>query len=76
MGVTAMGQRPDSDFLFGYIPPIYYAAGYARVDLGGWYAINHHVTAYRNVNNAAQQSLQRGAGISRADGELPRGAAI
>ena len=52
LGVTAVGQRPDSDFLFGYIPPIYYAAGYARVDLGGWFAINHHVTAYANVNNA------------------------
>jgi outer membrane receptor protein involved in Fe transport len=52
LGVTAVGQRPDSDFLFGYIPPIYYAAGYARLDLGGWYAIGHHVTAYANVNNA------------------------
>ena len=52
VGVTAVGQRPDSDFLFGYIPPIYYAAGYARVDLGGWFAINRHVTAYGNVNNA------------------------
>ena len=52
LGVTAVGQRPDSDFLFGYIPPIYYAAGYARVDLGGWFAVNHHVTAYANVNNA------------------------
>jgi vitamin B12 transporter len=51
LGVTAMGRRPDSDFLFGYIPPIYYAAGYARVDLGGWYAIHHHVTAYCNVGN-------------------------
>ena len=52
LGVTAVGQRPDSDFLFGFIPPIYYAAGYARVDLGGWYAVNHHITAYANVNNA------------------------
>ncbi|MGA3317523.1 MAG: TonB-dependent receptor [Candidatus Korobacteraceae bacterium] len=52
LGVTAVGWRPDSDFLFGYIPPIYYAAGYARLDLGGWYAINHHVTTYANVDNA------------------------
>jgi len=52
LGVTAVGQRPDSDFLFGYIPPIYYAAGYARLDFGGWFAINHHVTTYVNVNNA------------------------
>ena len=51
-GVTAVGRRPDSDFLFGYIPPIYYAAGYARVDFGGWYDIGRHVTAYANVDNA------------------------
>ena len=52
LGVTAVGQRPDSDFLFGYIMPIYYAAGYARVDLGGSYTINHHITAYVNIDNA------------------------
>jgi len=52
LGLTAVGRRPDSDFLFGYITPIYYAAGYARLDLGGWFALNHHVTAYVNVNNA------------------------
>jgi vitamin B12 transporter len=52
LGVVAVGRRPDSDFLFGYIPPIYYAAGYARLDLGGWYNVTRHVTAYANVNNA------------------------
>ena len=52
IGANAVGRRPDSDFLFGYIPPIYYAAGYAVVDLGGWYAISHHVTTYANVGNA------------------------
>ena len=52
IGVVAVGRRPDSDFLFGYIPPIYYAAGYARMDLGGWYNLTRHVTAYANVNNA------------------------
>ena len=26
--------------------------GYARLDLGGWFNINRHVTAYANVNNA------------------------
>ncbi len=51
-GVTAVGRRPDSDFLFGIITPIYYAAGYARVDFGGWYDIGHHVTAYANLDNA------------------------
>jgi len=52
LGVVAVGRRPDSDFLFGYITPIYYAAGYARVDLGGWYTFTHHLTAYANINNA------------------------
>ena len=50
--VVAVGRRPDSDFLFGFIPPIYFADGYARLDLGGWFNINRHVTAYANVNNA------------------------
>ncbi len=52
VGVVAVGRRPDSDFLFGFIPPIYYADGYARLDLGGWFNINRYVTAYANVNNA------------------------
>jgi len=52
VGAVAVGRRPDSDFLFGLIPPIYYAAGYARVDLGGWYNVTHHVTMYANLNNA------------------------
>jgi outer membrane cobalamin receptor len=44
-----VGRRPDSDFLgFG----IDHAAGYARLDLGGWYAVRPRVTAYVNVENA------------------------
>ena len=44
-----VGRRPDSDFEnFG----INHAAGYARLDLGGWYAINSRITAYANVQNA------------------------
>lgn len=50
--VVAVGRRPDSDFLFGFIPPIYFADGYTRLDLGGWFNITRHVTAYANVNNA------------------------
>ncbi len=43
-----VGRRPDSDFLgFG----IDHAAGYVRVDLGGWYAVRPRVTAYVNVEN-------------------------
>lgn len=53
-GGTFVGRRPDSDFFFGYngFPTIDYAAGYARVDVNGWYAINRHITAYVNVGNA------------------------
>jgi outer membrane cobalamin receptor len=49
VGGSFVGRRPDSDFLgFGFD----HAAGYARVDLGGWYAINSRETAYVNVENA------------------------
>ena len=44
-----VGRRPDDDF-FGF--NINHAAGYVRADIGGWYAINHRVTAYANVENA------------------------
>ncbi|MGD0791402.1 MAG: TonB-dependent receptor [Terriglobales bacterium] len=49
VGGSFVGRRPDSDFL-GF--NIDHAAGYARVDLGGWYAINSRITAYANVENA------------------------
>jgi vitamin B12 transporter len=49
LGGSFVGRRPDSDF-FGF--QIDHAAGYARVDLGGWYAINSRITAYANVGNA------------------------
>jgi vitamin B12 transporter len=51
LGASIVGRRPDSDFLVSPIP-MDHAAGYARVDLGGWYAINSRVTAYANVENA------------------------
>ena len=44
-----VGRRPDDDF-FGF--NINHAAGYVRADLGGWYAVNHRVTAYANIENA------------------------
>ncbi|MFZ2084083.1 MAG: TonB-dependent receptor [Candidatus Sulfotelmatobacter sp.] len=44
-----VGRRPDDDF-DGF--NIDHAAGYVRVDLGGWYAINHRITAYANIENA------------------------
>ncbi len=49
LGGSFIGRRPDSDFLgLG----ITHAAGYARADLGGWYAFHPRVTAYLNVENA------------------------
>jgi len=49
LGGSFVGRRADSDFdNFG----IDHAAGYVRVDLGGWYAVTHRVTAYVNVQNA------------------------
>ena len=43
-----VGPRPDSDFLgFG----MDHAAGYVRVDFGGWYAVRPRLTAYANVEN-------------------------
>ena len=47
-----VGRRPDSDF-FGF--NIDHAAGYVRADLGGWYALNPHITAYLNIENALDQ---------------------
>ena len=44
-----VGRRPDDDF-FGF--NINHAAGYVRVDLGGWYAITSRITAYANIQNA------------------------
>lgn len=51
LGGTFVGRRADSDFLnLGF--NIDHAAGYARVDLGGWYLLRPRVTAYVNVENA------------------------
>jgi len=49
LGGSFVGRRADSDFL-GF--NIDHAAGYARADVGGWYAINSRITAYANVENA------------------------
>ena len=52
LGGSFVGRRADSDFDgFG----IDHAAGYALVNVGGWYAINSHVTAYANLDNALNQ---------------------
>jgi outer membrane cobalamin receptor len=49
LGGSFVGRRSDSDF-FGL--GFNHAAGYARFDLGGWYAITSRITAYANVENA------------------------
>jgi len=54
LGGSFAGRRSDSDFL-SLVPPITHAAGYARVDLGGWYAMNSRMTAYVNFENALNQ---------------------
>jgi vitamin B12 transporter len=54
-----VGRRPDSDFLGLGID---HAPGYARVDLGGWYAINSHVTGYLNIENALDRHYQEVVG--------------
>jgi len=59
VGGSFVGRRPDSDFLgFG----IDHAPGYARVDLGGWYAIQSHVTAYLNIENALDKQYEEVVG--------------
>jgi outer membrane receptor protein involved in Fe transport len=50
VGAVAVGRRADDDF--GLAPStISYAAGYARLDASGYYAIDRHVTAYVNLEN-------------------------
>jgi outer membrane receptor protein involved in Fe transport len=58
---TFVGRRPDSDFS-GLLPPVTYAAGYGRIDLGGWFALNPRVTAYVNVGNALNRKYDEAAG--------------
>jgi vitamin B12 transporter len=50
-----VGRRPDSDFLgFGFD----HAAGYARLDLGAWYAITSRITPYFNLENALNKHYE------------------
>jgi vitamin B12 transporter len=58
---TAMTRRPDSDFE-GLQPPVTYSAGYGRLDVGGWYAVNSRVTAYANVYNVTDRKYEEAAG--------------
>jgi outer membrane receptor protein involved in Fe transport len=59
LGGSFVGRRADSDFLgLG----ITHAAGYARVDLGGWYAIQSHVTVYATIENALNKHYEEVVG--------------
>jgi outer membrane receptor protein involved in Fe transport len=54
-----VGRRPDSDFLgFG----IDHAAGYALVNVGGWFAVNRHITAYVAVENVLNRQYNEVVG--------------
>jgi vitamin B12 transporter len=59
LGGSFVGRRKDSDFLgFG----INHAAGYVRVDLGGWFALTSRVTAYVTLQNALDKNYQEVVG--------------
>ena len=59
LGGSFVGRRPDSDFL-GF--NIDHAAGYARVDFGGWYTVTKRITGYVNVENALDKQYQEVVG--------------
>jgi outer membrane receptor protein involved in Fe transport len=54
-----VGPRLDSDF-FGY--GFNHAAGYARVDLGGWCNLTRRITAYVRVENALNKHYEEVTG--------------
>lgn len=59
LGGSFVGRRPDSDFEgLGFN----HAAGYARVDFGGWRQINSRVSAYFNVENALNKHYEEVVG--------------
>ena len=61
VGGSFVGRRADSDFE-GLVPPVTYAAGYARVDFGGWHALNSRMTVYVQVGNALNRHYEEAAG--------------
>ena len=70
LGGSFVGRRPDSDFL-GF--NINHAAGYARVDLGGWFAIHSRVTAYVNVENVLNDHYNEVVGYPALTGNVRAG---
>jgi len=68
-GGTFIGRRFDSDFgtlsFFGIVPPapIDHTAGYARFDVGAWYAVHRRVTLYANGENIFDRHYEDVAGF-------------
>ncbi len=59
LGGSFVGRRLDSDFLgFG----VNHAAGYARVDIGGWFTFNSRITFYINLENALNKHYEEVTG--------------
>lgn len=61
LGGIFVGQRPDSDF-YVLAVPLTHDAGYARFDLGGWYAVNRYMTAYASIENLLDQQYENALG--------------
>ena len=61
LGGTFLGRRADSDFL-GLVPAVDHTAGYARFDVGAWYAVHRRVTAYANIENLTNRKYEDVAG--------------
>jgi len=59
LGGSFVGRRADSDF-FGF--GITHAAGYVRLDAGGWYALNSRMTGYVNIENVLDRSYNEVVG--------------
>ncbi len=62
LGGAFVGRRPDSDF-FAAPVPIDHAAGYVRVDVGGWYALHPRVSLYANIENALNREYNEVVGF-------------
>jgi vitamin B12 transporter len=72
LGGTFVGRRFDSDF-FGLVPPITHTAGYARFDVGAWYALSSHITAYANIENLLNRKYEDVAGYPALKANLRAG---
>jgi len=70
-----VGRRRDDDFL-SLDPGFKHAAGYALVNVGGWYAITSRLTAYANAENIANQHYNEVVGYPALTGNFRAGLRI